>query len=205
MRDNELINLGFLTYSELRNELTRQISISDVSVLNEIDRKRYDLCRLNYQRTTRLEKTFIPEDETIQIFSLIDKIQTWVVITETWCGDSAQNIPVIAKLARLSDKINLKFVLRELNPEFMNTYLTNGARSIPKLIAFDDNEKEIFCWGPRPEAAQKIYADLKSTGLEKSFINKELHFWYGRNRGKEVEREIKELIEKILSASTVKL
>lgn len=106
-----MITLGFLTYSELTNELTRQINISDVSVLNEVDRKRYDLCRLNYQRTTRLEKTFIPEDETIQIFSFIDKPQTWIVITETWRSDSAQNFPVISKLARLSDKINLKFVL----------------------------------------------------------------------------------------------
>jgi len=187
------------------DEFARRISISDTSTLNEVDRKRHELCRLNYQRSTRLEKTFTPEEETNQIFSPIDKPQTWIVITEPWCGDSAQNLPVIAKLAQLNDNINLKIVLRDSNPDFMNLYLTNGARSIPKLIVFDDYEKELFRWGPRPKAAQKLYDDLNNYGLEKPSINKELHLWYGRNFGKEVEKEIADLIKRTIDITAVKL
>ena len=118
------------------------------------------------------------------------------MITESWCGDSAQNLPVVAKLAALNSNIDFKIVLRDSNLEFMDLYLTNGGRSIPKLIAFDKNNDELFNWGPRPAEAQKLFSDLKKDGMEVSEIHKELHLWYGRNRGKEVEKEIAELVNR---------
>ena len=44
----------------------------------------------------------------------IDKIednQLWMVITENWCGDSAQNLPYIARIASLNKKIELRIIL----------------------------------------------------------------------------------------------
>jgi hypothetical protein len=79
----------------------------------------------------------------------------------------------------------------------MDQYLTNGTRSIPKLIVFDNDNNELFQWGPRPLEAQSLYINLKNTGIEKSEINKELHYWYSKNRGKEVEKELIELIKKL--------
>jgi hypothetical protein len=190
--NTSIIN-SVLTYNEFVEEFIKQISMSDINTLNDYDKSYYDYRKLNYQRSTRLEKTFIPTVETKQIFSKINHTQHWIVITETWCGDSAQNLPVIAKLAQLSDKIDLKIVLRDSNLEFMDLHLTNGGRAIPKLIVLDEKQNELFQWGPRPAEAQNLFSRLKNEGMEKSDINKELHLWYGRNRGREVEREIYEL------------
>lgn len=185
---------SILTYSEFVDEFAKQIAVSDFNTLNDYDKNFYEYRKLNYQRSTRLEKTFIPTDETKQIFSNINQLQTWIVITETWCGDSAQNLPVIAKLAQLNDKIDFKIVLRDSNLEFMDLYLTNSGRAIPKLIVLDKNDKELFQWGPRPVEARNLFTKLKNEGMAKSDINMQLHLWYGRNRGKEVEKEISDLI-----------
>lgn len=192
-----------LTHYEFFNEFAKQISVSDINTLNDYDKSFYDYRKLNFQRSSRLEKTFIPLEETKQIFSKINSPQKWIVITESWCGDSAQNLPVIAKLAQLNNNIDFKIVLRDSNLEFMDLHLTNGGRSIPKLIAFDENNNELFQWGPRPVEAQNLFSRLKNDGIEKSEINKELHLWYGRNRGKEVEREITELLSYQQSYSTI--
>ena len=61
---------------------------------------------------------------------------------------------------------------------------------------FDENDNELFRWGPRPAEAQNLYTKLKNEGLKKSDINKELHLWYGRNKGKEVELELIPLVKK---------
>jgi hypothetical protein len=196
--NTSIIN-SVLTYNEFVNEFTRQISVSDINTLNDYDKSFYDYRKLNFQRSSRLEKTFIPTDETKQLFSEINQQQKWIVITESWCGDSAQNLPVIAKLAQLSGLIDFKIVLRDSNLEFMDLHLTNGGRAIPKLIVFDENDNELFQWGPRPVEAQNLFTRLKNDGLPKPDINKELHLWYGRNRGKEVEREIYELLKSTIT------
>jgi hypothetical protein len=196
--NTSIIN-SVLTYNEFVNEFNRQISVSDINTLNDYDKSFYDYRKLNFQRSSRLEKTFIPTDETKQLFSEINQQQKWIVITESWCGDSAQNLPVIAKLAQLSGLIEFKIVLRDSNLEFMDLHLTNGGRAIPKLIVFDENDNEIFQWGPRPVEAQNLFTRLKNDGMPKPDINKELHLWYGRNRGKEVEREIYELLKSTIT------
>ena len=196
--NTSIIN-SVLTYNEFVNEFNRQISVSDINTLNDYDKSFYDYRKLNFQRSSRLEKTFIPTDETKQLFSEINQQQKWIVITESWCGDSAQNLPVIAKLAQLSGLIDFKIVLRDSNLEFMDLHLTNGGRAIPKLIVFDENDNKIFQWGPRPVEAQNLFTRFKNDGIAKPDINKELHLWYGRNRGKEVEREIYELLKSTIT------
>ena len=192
--NSSIIN-SVLTYNEFMDEFAKQINVLDINTLNDYDKSFYDYRKLNYQRSIRLEKTFVPNDETKQIFSKINQLQKWTVITETWCGDSAQNLPVIAKLAHLSDNIDLKIVLRDSNLDFMDLYLTNGSRAIPKLIVYDENDYELFSWGPRPDDAKNLFTKLKNAGIPKTDINKELHLWYGRNRGKEVELELIQLIK----------
>ena len=59
----------------------------------------------------------------------------WLIITEGWCGDAAQCIPTIEKIAAESKNIETHYVLRDENLDLIDEYLTNNARSIPKLIA----------------------------------------------------------------------
>lgn len=82
----------------------------------------------------------------------------------------------------------------------MNQYLTNGTRSIPKLVAFNKDGEELFRWGPRPEAAVKLINQWKEEGLQKQEWMEKLHLWYSRNKGSELEKEFVELIKKEVPA-----
>ena len=126
-----------------------------------------------------------------------------MVITENWCGDSAQNLPYIAKLSELNKNINLLIVLRDSNLDIMNKYLTNGTMSIPILIVFDENDYELFKWGPRPEKVKEEIKRLKTEGIVKPELYEKLHLWYGRNRGEELLKELSELLEGLVSNQNI--
>lgn len=185
-----------IDFETFKRNFNRQVENPDLQNPGEV--KFYEYRKLNLQRTNRLDKTFIPSEDLVNIISKIKKPQIWMVITESWCGDSAQSLPIIAKAAALNSNINLSIVLRDENPDIMDKYLTNGSRSIPKFVVFDEDNNELFQWGPRPVEAQKLYGRLKDEGKEKSEINKELHLWYGRNRGKEIEKELVNLLSKVI-------
>jgi thiol-disulfide isomerase/thioredoxin len=94
--------------------------------------------KLNERRIKRWNKTLKISDESKKVIENFSKETTWLVLTESWCGDAAHVMPVMNKIAELNDNIDLKVVLRDQNKELMNQFLTNGNKSIPKLIMIDD-------------------------------------------------------------------
>jgi hypothetical protein len=190
----EKINSVGISYKEYYELTKREVETTDPASLTVSDKNRYEDRKLNLHRMTRIEKHYVVSKELKEMINRISSPQTWMIISETWCGDSAQNIPFIAKAVESNPNITLKLVLRDSNLDIMDLYLTNGTRSIPILVAFDQNGDELFLWGPRPEEAKKLFADLKSQGMEKSIILEKLHLWYGRNRGAALENELKNLI-----------
>lgn len=188
-----------LSYKQYYDLTKHEVETAIVDQLNEEQRKRYEDKKLNLFRMTRIEKQFSVSTELKNLMMKIKKPQTWLIISETWCADSAQNIPIIYKIVELNPLINLKIILRDDNPDIMDLYLTNGTRSIPILIVFDETSNELFRWGPRPEEAKKLFAELKAEGHEKTYILEKLHLWYGRNRGKDLELELTEKIKLFLS------
>ncbi|HMN48954.1 MAG TPA: thioredoxin family protein [Ignavibacteriaceae bacterium] len=171
--------------------------VNNQNNLDENEIKYFEYRKINLQRSSRLEKTFTLSRELINEINKIKAPQSWMIITETWCGDSAQSIPILAKAASLNDKINLRIVLRDENLNIMDSYLTNGSRSIPKLVAFDENDNELFQWGPRPQQAQNLMLKMKNDGVPKDEMNKQLHLWYAKDRGNEIEKELIELLKNI--------
>ena len=145
---------------------------------------------------TRIDKSYEPGIELRDEIEKITDKQMWMVITENWCGDSAQNLPYIARIASLNMNIELKIILRDSNPDIMDNYLTAGTRSIPKLVAFDKEGNELFQWGARPKAAQELVSDLKAQGFDKKYFLEKLHSWYARNKGADIEKEITLLLKK---------
>mgnify|MGYP001572785335 FL=1 len=128
--------------------------------------ERIEATKINAQRMTRIEKQVEIKKEISEAVSKITKNWKWIVIAESWCGDAAQNIPIIAKIASLSPNIKLKIVLRDKNLELMDAYLTNCPRSIPKLICFDSASKEeIGTWGSRPVKIQQMVIDYKKQNV----------------------------------------
>lgn len=156
--------------------------------------------QLNFKRMERWNKTIELNQSLLNVIKAMQTKQTWVVITETWCGDSAQLLPAIAKIAEASEgKISLKIVLRDKNPEWINAYLTNGTKSVPKLVSFNELDEELFVWGPRPKGAIAIHAEWKANPdtINKEQFHVNLHTWYGRDKTMGLQSEFEELLSKL--------
>ena len=150
---------------------------------------------LNDKRMSRLDKTIEISEEIKNKVKAVEKEQTWLVLTEGWCGDAAQNVPVINKIAEENSNINLQLVLRDENLELMDEFLTNGGRSIPKLIALDKNHNVIGTWGPRPTEATVMVEEYKEkNGKLDADFKKDLQIWYNKNKGKNTEQDLISLL-----------
>jgi len=148
---------------------------------------------LNLQRMGRAEKTTVLSQETKESLDKLDKKLVWVVLTEGWCGDAALSVPALAKIADYSEKIDLKILLRDENLDVMDSHLTNGGRAIPKLICLEaDTLKELFVWGPRPQAAQNLFLELKAAGKDYA---PEIQKWYAKDRSESIQAELLTLIK----------
>lgn len=148
---------------------------------------------LNRSRFNRIYKQFTPSAEFIERAHQINQKTRWTIITEPWCGDAAQNVPILLKLIETIPNAKVHIELRDQS-ELIEQYLTNGGRSIPKVIVSDENGQDLFTWGPRPAAAQTLYQTLKAKGTELTELHKSLHVWYADNAGKALQEEIYKLI-----------
>ena len=160
--------------------------------------EKVEFTKLNLHRSERIGRTWQPSDTLAEQLVRIGSAQLWMVLTEPWCGDSAQCLPAIAALARRNPVVDLRLVLRDENLPIMDRFLTDGKRSIPRLAIFDSGGRLLGQWGPRPAEAQVIFDEAKAAGLEKPQILEKLHLWYGRDRGRALDRELTELLGEIL-------
>jgi hypothetical protein len=153
---------------------------------------------LNETRLKRLDKTIKVTPEGEVKLKNLSKKQTWLVISEGWCGDAAQLLPIINKMAEVSEDIDLKIVLRDDNDALMSLFLTNRGKAIPKLIILDPENSEVIAdWGPRPEGAKKLIIDYKAAnGVVDETAKIELQKWYLQDKGITTQNEITALMPK---------
>ena len=151
---------------------------------------------LNDRRMKRWDKTVKISDEVKDKISGFKGNVTWLVITESWCGDAAHVIPVLNKIAELSEGIDLKLVLRDENEALMDQFLTNGGRAIAKLIMFDNVTGEVLnTFGPRPSEATQLVNDYKAKhGVLTPEFKEDLQVWYNKDKGQNIISDIVELL-----------
>lgn len=164
-------------------------SIQDDSAL-------YNYSKMNDKRMDRLDKTLKVAEETAKSVQNLNNPVTFLVIAEGWCGDAAQVVPVLQKIAESSDYISLKIVLRDENEALMNQFLTNGSKSIPKIILLDADNTVIDSWGPRPSIATTMVLNYKKQngGLDAEF-KKNLQVWYNKDKGNNTQKDILNLLK----------
>ncbi len=186
--DYEMYLQKGIGYNQYKQQMAEDLAVNADSKIKEY-------INLNQRRMYRVEKTFeISVELAAQIKNLKHKIY-WLVLTEHWCGDASQLLPVFNAFAEMSEgKIELKLVYRDQHPELMDAYLTNGTRSIPKLIQLDEHYAVTASWGPRPSVAQQLVKQLKSNPATAATYANELHLWYGKDKQKSLESEIAKLI-----------
>ncbi|MDB5231132.1 MAG: thioredoxin family protein [Chitinophagaceae bacterium] len=187
--------MSYSQYSDLLKSLMEkgQTTGQDQSV---------DILKYAKQNVKRMEKLFSEIEILPEVESIIQHVsvpQTWFVLTEGWCGDAAQIMPVINTMARANNSIEIKILLRDENLFLMDMYLQEGKRSIPKLIAVEKRSStELFSWGPRPLELQVLLDDWVSSQLSFEEMNTRLHAWYDDDKTMSIQREIAELLEKVL-------
>lgn len=185
------------TYEEYRNMIDELLAEGKTTGSNHSD-SMIHYTKMNAHRMNRLDKR---SELTDELKAELDKVQEpmiWLVLTEAWCGDAAQNLPVINKMAEYSDKIDFKLILRDENLAIMDQFLTNGkSRSIPKLISLDKETKEVLgSWGPRPATARELYDSLRNDeNIPYQEVSEKLQKWYTRNQNQEIQSEFAELLQ----------
>lgn len=156
-----------------------------------------DYVKLNQSRQNRWLKKGILSSETISTIQSIDKKQTWILITEPWCGDAAHNVPFIVKMAELNSNIQLVIQYRDGKNSEIDNYLTNGGKSIPILIVRNELNEDLFIWGPRPEDCQLLFHTLKAENLSVDEQKIGLQEWYNENQGVAIQTEFIRMLESI--------
>jgi hypothetical protein len=151
---------------------------------------------LNEIQMNRLDKTLLITDESKQKLKSLKGEYIWLVIAEGWCGDAAQLLPILEKMAIQSGKIELRIVLRDENEDFMNLFLTNKAKSIPVAIVINKSTGSVLGkWGPRPKAADELIEEYKKEfGVIDDTIKANLQMWYLHDKGVSVQNEIVDLM-----------
>jgi hypothetical protein len=140
--------------------------------------------------------------ELVNMVQSLEQPQLWLVLTEGWCGDAAVHVPVLAALAEQSPKVEFRAILRTEQPAVMDAYLTNGGKSIPKLIALHAQTLQpLGSWGPRPFVLQEYVLDLKKQELPlPEFIKKALGH-SEENNGQALQAELLHLIPQWVKAT----
>lgn len=158
------------------------------------DPEYFNYTKLNVSRVRRWNKTAVINEELTKTLAQIKMKQHWIIISEPWCGDASQIVPFLVKIAELSPAITYDIQLRDSEPLLIESYLTNGAKAIPKLISRDTEGKDLFIWGPRPVAAQDLVNESKVKNIEMEQIKIDLQNWYNSDKGFQIQKEISELL-----------
>ena len=158
--------------------------------------------KVNFARIRRLEKTTVLTDDITDALAQQTTHWVWLVLVESWCGDVAQTLPVMKHIAESSGRIDLRLLLRDKNLPVIDAHLTNGGRSIPKLICLEaDTLHELGTWGPRPAALQTEMNAWKDEAIPFDQVIERAHAWYAADRTQHTQAELAACIRNWASQS----
>lgn len=203
MKDISLIDAAPINYSRYMADFEAAVAERRTSGSNQTEAM-IAYTKLNLTRMRRLNKTVVPGAELVKRVGDMPFKMTWLVLTEYWCGDAAQNIPFIAKTAEAAGNAELKLLFRDENLRYTERYLTNGTRSIPKLVVYrNDTGEPVAVWGPRPKAVQQMVIDYKNAVDNKppfDVFAGQIHAWYTSNKNRDLESELLAIFRQIHAA-----
>lgn len=183
---------SYKEYREKLDVLTAAVKSGDLTPTDDLLEYRL----LNQQRMKRLDKS-IQLDESVRTkLKNLERPVVWLVLIENWCGDGAQSLPVLNKMAEASPNITLKIVLRDQHLSLMDQFLTDGGRSIPKLIMLDEETNEVLnSWGPRPSLATAMVKAYKlKHGKITAELRTDLQRWYTKDKGSTVVSDLLKIL-----------
>ena len=185
-------SMSYQEYRDLVKQLVNKNSTSGYEKTEALA----EFTKLNDRRMNRWDKTLKVTEDTKSKTEIFNENVTWLVLAESWCGDAAHVLPAINKVSELNDHIEFKVVLRDENEDLMNAFLTNGSRSIPKLIMIDDATGEVVnTYGSRPSEATKMVNDYKAKyGKLTPEFKEELQHWYNKDKGQNIIDDLTKIL-----------
>ena len=146
--------------------------------------------KLNRSRMHRWDQQLVLSEDLVTQLKQVSEPQHWIIISEPWCGDAAHIVPFLVRMAEQNEKIRYDIQLRDSEPHLIESYLTNGTKSIPKLIVRDKLGNDLFVWGPRPKEAQQLVDTLKAENTDFEATKVALQHWYNHDAGKLLCEEV---------------
>ena len=192
-------SFSYLEYKGFFEELVNQGTTTGLNPSDSL----IEYTKLNWSRANRVDKKFKPLAETSAFLKNFNRQIKLKIITEPWCGDAAQIVPVLAGLAELSDNFETEIVLRDENEELINRHLTNGGKSIPIAVIIDAETDEVLGhWGPRPIIAQQMVMDYKTKPENERFsygdFVQEMQQWYNKDKTASIQNEFIQKLTELL-------
>jgi hypothetical protein len=185
---NSEMALSYEAYARYSENLLHLIS-------NDANNPMNGYARTNLQILQRLKRSVSLADE-LQAAIRQSPGMIFVILTEGYCGDSAQTFPIFGRMQeKFPEKIDIKVVLRDEHPEIAKTFFRT--RAIPMLICLDKQTlTEKFIWGSRPAPAQQMMDSLKIKGATQAEKSVALHRWYAQDKTITLQKELTELLKR---------
>lgn len=184
-----------MSYAQFRELVSKLAANNGTTGPEQTDNNKHYTV-LNDKRMRRWDKTLKISEEVLKQLEDYQKNVYWLVIVESWCGDSAPSLPVMNKISTYNEAIDLRIVLRSEHPELMDAFLTNEKMAIPKLIVIDKETSEVLgTWGPLPTKATimaNAYKELHGS-LSPEF-KEDLQQWFNRDKGQSTLADLQQLL-----------
>ena len=147
------------------------------------------------------ERAEVPDEVTFRTTFLSGP---WylLALVEEWCGDGANILPVVARLAERIVGMELRVLSRDENPDLMDAHLTGTSRSIPVIMILDGHFREVGWWGPRPSPLQE-WVQAEGMDLDPQERSWHIRRWYARDKGRTTLQELLDAIPSDSPPSTL--
>ena len=142
--------------------------------------------------TIGARRASVPADVVERLSALRSPVRL-VALNEDWCLDAVGVIPSVARLAEEIELLDFRSFGRDANPDLMDAHVNGTSRSIPVVIAYDENWRETGWWGSRPAPLQAWIAS-EGVLLPQEEKYRYTRQWYARDHGATSLREIADMI-----------
>jgi thiol-disulfide isomerase/thioredoxin len=194
---NTIFEKHGLSYHAYRNLIDEKLAKGETTGTDHSEAMLH-YSKMNVHRMSRVDKTVALREDFLTVLKQIKGKYRLLVITEGWCGDAAQIVPVFNKIAETAaDHFELRFVLRDEQLELIDAHLTNGGRSIPVLLILNENGEVLHQWGPRPALVKPLLADWMKESDDMMVTAEKLHGWYAKDKTQSTQLELLTLFSEL--------
>ncbi len=112
--------------------------------------------------------------------SIQNEIRILLIGTDR-CDDTAGNLPILAKIAESTPKIELRILDSDANAHYHQKFKVNGKRKTPVVLFLNTKLEELCRWVERPNAAYQVINEAtdpslngRKSGLKKLYSDPEI-------------------------------